>query len=274
MALASSASHPQWCEQPAASVLPARTAERHSRYVSRSCAHRGALYLHPVVWSTTPYRLCLAVLVEYFRVLLLCLGSTTGSIVPMHALSPIGAGAKGVFLKVVKVSKGKQVRVRFPAEEAEAAVSWLSGDTVRCRLLHGELGGVSVVPVDEMDDRDQAALRATASQVDEAEDYELAREYLAYLATSCIVTLLYEPGEDRKPRYSLSLPVDARQLGLLPNPGQVAVIFGFGTRLEIWRQRDWLAHSSAVHARLGDARENLGGIAKRRAEELDEEDGD
>lgn len=188
----------------------------------------------------------------------------------MRALSPIGEGTKGVLLKVVKVSEGRQIRVRFPAEEAETAVSWLRGDSIRCRLFHGELGGVAIVPVDRMDESDRVALRAAASQIEDAEDYELAREYLAYLVTSCVVTLLYEEGDDRKPRYSLSLPIDARRLGLLPNAGQIAVIFGFGTTLEVWRRRDWLAHSAAVHPRLVDARENYRGLTKR-GDELDME---
>lgn len=173
----------------------------------------------------------------------------------MKIAETIGEGVSGVLLKVVRVSRGKQIRVRFPAAEAEAAVSWLRGKSVECRLLRGVYGGGTLVPTQELDPRDRMALAGLVATMDDADDPELARQYLAYLATSCVVTVLHEKGGDRKPRYSLTIPLDARRLGWLPGGGEYAVVFGVGSSLEIWRGNDWLAHSAVVLGRIDEARD-------------------
>jgi len=57
------------------------------------------------------------------------------------------------------------------------------------------------------------------------------------------------------------LPREFRDLGLLPNTGEIAAVFILGEVLEIWRSEKWVEH-------VLDVRKNLQQITGRALDEL------
>lgn len=137
------------------------------------------------------------------------------------------AGDDQWLLKMVKVDE--RHRLSLPAGIGEM-VGWLGDGGVDCRAYIAD-GGLSLVPavLDELHGRLAAALRDRRLTLDEAA--KGFGDVVRFAASSWPVSI------DRQLR--LTLPEDARKLGLVPGAAQRAVVFASGDVLEVWPADAW-----------------------------------
>lgn len=146
------------------------------------------------------------------------------------------AGDDQWLLKVVKID-GRH-RLSLPAGIGEI-VAWLADGGVDCRAYVAG-GGLSLVPavLDELHRRLAAALSDRRLTVDEAAT-ELG-DVVRFAASSWPVSI------DRQLR--LTLPEDARKLGLVAGAEQRAAVFASGDVLEIWPAEAWRERVSRLNS--------------------------
>lgn len=137
-------------------------------------------------------------------------------------------------LKMVKVDSRHRL---FLPTGIGGMVGWIGDGEVDC-WAYVSAGGVSLVPAvrDELHGRLAAALSTRRLALDEAA-MELG-DVVRFAASSWPVSI------DRQLR--LTLPEDARKLGLVPGAGQHAAVFASGDVLEIWPAAAWKEHMSAL----------------------------
>lgn len=133
-------------------------------------------------------------------------------------------------LSVVKVDN--RHRLVLPSGISEV-VGWIGDGGVDCRA-YVAVGGVGVVPaaLDQLHGKLAAALTERRLELDEAA-MELG-DVVRFVASSWPMSI------DRQLR--LTLPEDARKLGLVPGAGQHAAVFASGEVLEIWPAATWREH--------------------------------
>jgi hypothetical protein len=72
-------------------------------------------------------------------------------------------------------------------------------------------------------------------------------DVLRYEATKWVIPCTFEA---KSTRFTLVLPREARDLGLVPNENGIAVIFSTGDILEIWPAGKWVEHVTKISANL------------------------
>jgi hypothetical protein len=141
-------------------------------------------------------------------------------------------------------------RIRVPREIADV-VSWLDakGDGIECVGLPGPAGGMQIQPLGAHDDevrRITDALGGVPPSFSDADQKWMDTSRL--LATVWALTIRFE-----STRFSLTVPEPPRRAQILPQPGGMVVVFGFGEILEIWDAAKWHEHVRAVAKRKGAA---------------------
>ncbi|MBI4663623.1 MAG: hypothetical protein HY735_32885 [Verrucomicrobia bacterium] len=150
---------------------------------------------------------------------------------------------------VLKVER--QHRVRLPAPIIEA-VPWLANasGSITVTAVLGEHGGIRVLPPgsDEQLSTESITqqLRRHASTADESGKATVV-PVARYLANAVGLTFAREQN-----RASVVMPRELRDLGVAPASGQHAVVFVYGSRLEIWRADEWRSHVRAADGKILD----------------------
>ena len=152
-------------------------------------------------------------------------------------------------------------RIRLPVEINEI-VPWLKDakEPVESVAVPGPVGGVQVKPLAAYQSvvrRLNDAVAASPPSIDEASDdwVDVGR----LLATAWPVSFSLE----RTPRFTMTIPEDARRATLLPGAGGTVVVFAFGEVVEIWDAGKWYEHVRVIAKsrveRLDQAIEDLAG---------------
>lgn len=152
-------------------------------------------------------------------------------------------GAPRALFRVVTVDD--RHRLFLPAGIREV-VSWLAGGTIDCTAyVVGE--GVGLVPPDRDELRGRLDDVLTERRLKPDDAATRLGDLVRWAATSWPVSI------DSQLR--LTLPEDARKLGLLPQAGQRAAVFAAGDVVEIWPAEAWrrtMADLSRVLPRLAE----------------------
>ena len=113
-------------------------------------------------------------------------------------------------------------------------MSWLNGGTVERVALPGPRGGIILT-----------APETVLAELEELEPRELGEEdalnklgdQARRLSMRWTVTFSYEAAKGG--RYSITLPLGARQFGFLPQAGEEVVVFVSGEIFEVWALVEW-----------------------------------
>ena len=130
-------------------------------------------------------------------------------------------------------------RIRIPGELA-LVVNWIptGGGSVDCVARVAAAGGLQILAKQWFDERFETLNRHLAMTPPLPEEAGAAwLPFVRSMATHWPCRLGSEAG-----RYTLTLPEEARLLGVAPAAEEAAVVFGLGDLLEIWRRDDWVAH--------------------------------
>lgn len=133
-----------------------------------------------------------------------------------------------------------QNRVRVSLTEISEVVTWISKapGAIECFGMPGTAGGVQFQPVEAVENLQNPFLEAfgghNVSASDAGEDWVDAARLLA---SRWPTSISVETG-----RISITLPEPARRSLQLPAVGEMAVVFGFGSILEIWIAAQWYDH--------------------------------
>lgn len=133
-------------------------------------------------------------------------------------------------------------RLQIPAHLL-ARVSWWhdSGGPVECLALAGVLSSLFLIA--ELPEHYQAAAARVSEQEGGLGRMATASSVLArYLATSWRLTV----GADGR----VTMPEEARKLGLAPSRGESAVVFARPAGIEIWARDRWLEQIEQAASRL------------------------
>jgi hypothetical protein len=154
----------------------------------------------------------------------------------------------------VKVDDRQRIRLPLAVVELVASLKPREGEPLECIGVIGQVG-IQVIPaaafVAERRAFDAAIARdppaATSASVIEA-----AR----LLASAWRMQVAIESRQVR-----INLPEEPRRAGYLPSSGEAAVVFGFGTVLEICSSTAWLTHVGSLARRrteiISDAMDQL-----------------
>ena len=129
-----------------------------------------------------------------------------------------------------------QHRLRLPVDLG-LVVTWLP-DCDNIFLFVGAIGGMRLLPEKSKMVGTKATLfRELATKPPSEDDFNAEWLPIArYQSTSWRVPLVKE-----RTRFSITLPEDARKLGLCPSAGELAVVFGGGELLEVWPAQEWIS---------------------------------
>lgn len=130
-----------------------------------------------------------------------------------------------------------QNRVRVSLAEISEIVTWIgkSSGTIECFGIPGAVGGVQLQPVEVVEDLQEPFLEALgAHNVSASDAGEMWVDTARLFASKWPTTISIESN-----RISITLPEPARRSLQLPAVGEIAVIFGFGSILEIWIASHW-----------------------------------
>ncbi len=133
----------------------------------------------------------------------------------------------------------RQHRLRIP-DAAKLVIPWLSSSpgSMKCVAFVGPVGGVVLANEKRLEALSKLVQGHVKSRQVRVADAGTSWVALGrYLATSWTVTIGVESN-----RFTLTLPEEARKLGLAPSAGQVAVVFALDGLLEVWPANAWLAH--------------------------------
>lgn len=132
--------------------------------------------------------------------------------------------------------EGNSNRLRLP-RAIGLVVPWLPTDSVSIDALAwiGASGGVAITPPHEMNLLRRSLETRVAGRTATISDSGTAWLGLTrYLAASWPI-----PIQAEQSRFSLTLPEDARKLGLAPLGGEHAVVFVANGIIEVWRADRW-----------------------------------
>ena len=120
-----------------------------------------------------------------------------------------------------------------------ALASWLlsAQEDFSCLAMIGVRGGVAIYPTALLRTKSDLAAALSRKPPEAAAAGSQVLDFVRYSATSWELTISVEPT-----RYIFYLPEDARTLGLVPQPGEVAIVFSSGDILEVWTPTDWIAY--------------------------------
>jgi hypothetical protein len=143
-----------------------------------------------------------------------------------------------------------QYRIRL-TKEAAGVVHWMQaadGFSIECIARLGPSGQLLLLP----EERQRAALDKLSASLEAAparlEDVSAAwLDLIRYAATGWRVSCSFEA---KGSRFSLVLPKEARDLGIVPSQNDVVVLFCTGEILEIWPGARWVQHVSKISSTL------------------------
>jgi len=146
-----------------------------------------------------------------------------------------------------------QHRIRLPKQILETC-KWLETAEEPNNVVVGtisHLGGLRFSPESARDAtvRKELAARLEQSPARSEEAAAAWMDLVRFMATAWPVTIQVERKSER---ISISLPAEARKLGIVPSAGETAVVFASGEIIEVHKAVDWLKHSQAVGGRLQD----------------------
>jgi hypothetical protein len=132
-------------------------------------------------------------------------------------------------------------------------IPWI-GESYRvdCVAFLGRKGGLSVAPMPSLRRHKAAVERLRRIRFTPEGTAEQLIEYARYAATNWPVTVRQESG-----RYTVTLPEEPRNIGLLPSTGGYAAVFAIDDILEIWPAKDWVAHIRDSEASLERLRDQI-----------------
>jgi DNA-binding transcriptional regulator/RsmH inhibitor MraZ len=170
----------------------------------------------------------------------------------MNRLRFLGISTGGALL-VRTVDPGN--RVRLPPETADF-IPWLKESSRKAIMSPGLHGGVQLFHDNSLVDN---GIRQIVSKLVDSQPKadEAGTEWMR-LIRSQITQCEVEFSEDR---YGIVLPREFRQMSLLPNQGETAVVFVFGEVLEIWRADRWVEY-------VRDARNSILEVTERALDEI------
>lgn len=141
----------------------------------------------------------------------------------------------------------EQYRVRIGGEIAEV-VPWLKAEKGFKATCGGFIGAAGQFQIairslgSEVVASLEASLRATPAHAEESSS-SWAR-FARFTSMTWELTCSFEEGTGR---FSLVLPKEPRDLGILPESGQI-VVFAAGAVVELWKPAEWLEHGRAAHS--------------------------
>ena len=130
-----------------------------------------------------------------------------------------------------------QNRVRVSLAEISEVVTWISKSpgAIECFGTPGAAGGVQFQPVDAIEKLQNPFIEAIGEHdVSASAAGENWVDAARLLASRWPTTISVESS-----RVSITLPEPARRTLQLPAVGEMAVVFGFGSILEIWVAAQW-----------------------------------
>jgi len=133
-----------------------------------------------------------------------------------------------------------QNRVRVSLAEIGEVVTWISKEpgSIECAAMPGAAGGVQFLPVAVIENLQSPFLVALGARNVSASDggeswVDTARLFASQWSASISV---------ESSRISITLPEPARRSFQLPSVGEIAVVYGFGSILEVWVAAQWFEH--------------------------------
>jgi hypothetical protein len=147
----------------------------------------------------------------------------------------------------------KQDRVRISESELAGRASWLKGETVAAIAVLGHPGGISVSPREAVD---KLVTQLGLADLPENAGRRLV-DYARFVGTQWPIQINFERSAKR---YTVYLPAEAKDQGLLPGVGGRVVVFATGMVFEIWEEGKWYAHIAAQGYRLGEPPSDLGAV--------------
>jgi hypothetical protein len=142
----------------------------------------------------------------------------------------------------------KEERIRLPKHFTQG-IAWLAdqNNDVSAKAIVGNEGGIRIAPSFEVLRRIQDSLKDPLTvKIDETTGPAIAA-LARYYDSVWDMKFGFEPS-----RFSLSLPEELRDIGLLPSHPQKAVVWSHGSILEIWKEVDWVIYLQKIGSNINE----------------------